>query len=133
MLLRFAAADKGSVFAIHFARDTLGPRLGDELYFADKIPAPGLIDAGTKFFLHRFELLLPGLAVGRDLEASCLATNGLGVSGENFSDDVGPRACEPGKRRFGALESPQHTAKEFSGSLHGMAGILTQTVHATNA
>jgi hypothetical protein len=117
--LGLATPNEGSVLVVEFARDAFGAGLGDELNFADKISAPGLIHARAKFLLHGFELLLPGFAVGGDLQASRLAAHRLGVRGKNFSHDVGPRAGEPGQRRFGALEPPQHTAKKFSRSLHG--------------
>ena len=90
MLLRFAAADKGSVFAIHFARDTLGPRLGDELYFADKIPAPGLIDARAELALHALKLFAPDFPVRGNFEIAAQGPNRPRMSDKSLSYDCGP-------------------------------------------
>jgi len=119
------------VLVVHFAGDALGAGLGDEFYLADEISAPSLIDSLAKFFFHGFELFLPGFAIGHDFEAPGFAANGLGVCRKNFSHDLGPRASEPSESCLGAVESPQDTAKKFSGTIHGWR-ILAQTVCATN-
>jgi hypothetical protein len=119
------------VLVVHFAGDALGARLGDEFYFADEISAPSLIDTLAEFFFHRLELFLPGFAVGHDFEAPGFAADGFSMRRENLPYDLRPRAGEPCESGFGAVESPQHTAKKFSGTIHGWR-ILAQTVDATN-
>jgi len=119
------------VLVVHFAGDALGARLGDEFYFADEISAPSLIDTLAKFFFHGFELFLPGFAIGDDFEAPGFAADGFRMRRKNLSHDLRPSAGEPCESCFGAVESPQHTAKKFSGTIHGWR-ILTQTVGATN-
>jgi len=98
---------------------------GNEFHLADQNPAPGLIDAVTKLVLHRFELALPGFAIGFKLEAIAVATNRTRMRGEMSSDDGRPRAREPRECRVRLFEAANDAAEEFSCSLHEAADFST--------
>jgi hypothetical protein len=96
-----------------------------EPHFANQNAAPGLIDVIAEVPLHRFELTLPGFAVGFQFKAIVLATNRAGVRGEMWSNDGWPGAGEPRESCVRLLEAPNDTAKELSRAFHEAANSST--------
>lgn len=115
----FAAADKRSVLVVQLVRDVARPRLpGDEFHFADQRAAPGFIHLRAELELHFFQLFPPGLAVGRDFEASLVAADRTRVPRQSLAHHAGPHARKPRDRSFGTLQLAQHPTQKISRAFH---------------
>jgi hypothetical protein len=122
--LRATAANEGNVLVVGFVGDSIGRRFcGDDLNLPNQITAPGLIDPAADFALQRFDLVLPGLTIGRQFETVGIASNRPRVRREGFPNDRGPRARKPGERRFGPLEPAHNSSQEFSRTFHRVRGF----------
>ena len=116
----FAAADKRSVLVVQLVGDVARPRLrGDEFHFADQGAAPGFVDLRAELALHFFQLFPPGLAVGRDFQASLVAAYRTRVPRQSFSHHAGPDAGEPRDRGLRTLQFTQHATQKISRAFHG--------------
>ena len=109
--LRATAANEGNVVVVGFVGNAIGTRPGgNDLNLSNEIAAPGLIDPAADFALHGFDLVLPGLAVGRQYEAVGVASDRPCVRRERLTNDRGPRARKPRERRFRPLEPPHDSS-----------------------
>jgi len=116
----FAAADKRSVLVVELVGDVARPRLRrDEFHFSDQSAAPGFIDLRAELVLHFFQLFPPGLAVGRDFQASLVAAHWTRVPRESFSHHTGPHTGEPCDRGLRTFQLAQHPTQKISRAFHG--------------
>jgi hypothetical protein len=104
-------------------RGAKGASGGDDLNLANQIAAPGLIDPAADFALHRFDLALPDLAIGRQFEAVGIAPHRPSVRRERSPHNRGPRAREPRERGFGPLKASYNSSQKFSRTLHRVRGF----------
>src|SRR5271168_2371652 len=120
----FAAANERSVLVVQLVRYVARTGLGgDEFHFAYQRAAPGFVYLRAELALHFFQLFLPGLAVGRDFQASLVAADWPGMPRQTFSYHAGPHAGKPRDGSLRTLQLTQHSTQKISGAFHG-SGIL---------
>lgn len=95
-----------------------GARTGHEFHFADQAAAPRLVDAVAEIVGHLLELFLPGLGVGRDVEAAILASQWASVACQSFAHDLRPGAREPSESSLGAIQSSGNASQNVGGFIH---------------
>jgi hypothetical protein len=99
----------------------------DEGDIVDQVAAPGTIDLGAEFALHRLKLGGPLLGVGGDFKVAALATNGAGVGCEDFADDFAPGGREPRNAGFRAANTTKSLTEEAASAFH--EGADNSTAH----
>jgi|SRR5271154_1837931 len=114
----FAPANERRVIVVEFVRNVPWSCGRNKFYLAHQAAAPLAIDMRPEFRAHRFQLSLPGLAVGRDLQATRSASHGAGVSSDRHADDSRPDSCEPRNGSFRVLKLAQHATQEISCFVH---------------
>lgn len=124
------AANERKMVVIRFMRPGgAGGTLRSQFYFAYHVAPACLIDPRTKVAFHFLELISPGLGVRDDFEHPQLAANRAGVHSQRRTDDLRPRAHEPGERSFRTIKSPRYASENISRTFHEGA-ILSRVRYA---